>query len=101
MRLCLHGIGNARIRSQICSFHRCVTRDHGGGGGSSIVKVPGDVPPARVCFFKPSSLAKGILFANFSPFSLAKGILFANFRPFSLGKGILFGNFGQRNVKLR
>ena len=58
-----------------------------GGGGSSIVKVPGDVPPARVCFFKPSILAKGILFANF--------------RPFSLGKGILFGNFGQRNVKLR
>ena len=69
---------------------------------------------ARVCFFKPSSLAKGILFANFSPFSLAKGILFANFnpfslakgihfanfRPFNLGKGILLGNFGQRNVKL-
>ena len=77
-----------------------VTVDHG-GGGSSIVKVPWDVPPARVCFFKPSSLAKGILFANFSPFSLAKGILFANFRPFSLGKGILVGNFGQRNVKLR
>ena len=48
-----------------------------------MVKVPGDVPPARVCFFKPSSLAKGILFANF--------------RPFSLGKGMLFGNFGQRN----
>ena len=71
------------------------------GGGSSIEKVPGDVPPARVCFFKPCSLVKGILFANFSPFSLAKGILFANFRPFSLGKGILFGNFGQRNVKLR
>ena len=71
------------------------------GGGSSIVKVPWDVPPARVCFFKPSSLANGILFANFSPFSLAKGILFANFRPFSLGKGILFGNFGKKNVKLR
>ena len=71
------------------------------GGGSSIVKVLGDVPPSRVCFFKPSSLARGILFANFSPFGLAKGILFANFRPFSLGKGILFGNFGQRNVKLR
>ena len=51
------------------------------GGGSSIVKVPGDVPPARVYFFKPSSLAKGILFANFSLFSLAKGILFTNFRP--------------------
>ena len=85
----------------LCSL----TLTHGGGGGgvggSSIVKVPGDVPPARVCFFKPSSLAKGILFANFSPFSLAKGMLFANFRPFSLGKGILFGNFGQRNVKLR
>ena len=73
----------------------------GGGGGSSIVKVPGDVPPARVFFFKPSSLAKGILFANLSPLCLAKGILFANFRPFSLGKGIPFGNFGQRNVKLR
>ena len=72
-----------------------------GGGGSSIVKVPGDVPSARVCFFKPSSLAKGILFANFSPFSLAKGILLANFRPLNLGKGILFANFGQRNVKLR
>ena len=72
-----------------------------GGGGSSIVKVPGDVPPARVCFFKPSSLAKGILFANFSSFGLAKCILFANLRPFSLGKGILFGNFGQRNVELR
>ena len=36
------------------------------------MKVPGDVPPARVCFFKPSSLAKDILFANFCPFSLAK-----------------------------
>ena len=71
------------------------------GGGFFQVKVPGDVPPARVCFFKPSSLAKGILFANFSPFSLAKGILFANFGPFSLGKGILFANFGQRNVKHR
>ena len=23
----------------------------GGGGGSSIAKVPGDVPPARVYFF--------------------------------------------------
>ena len=72
------------------------------GGGSSIVKVPGDVPPARLCFFKPSSLAKGILSANFSSFSLAKGILFANFRPFSLGKGIFLAilvkelsNFGQ------
>ena len=28
-------------------FHRIPT----GGGGSSIVKVPGDVPPARVYFF--------------------------------------------------
>ena len=53
-----------------------------------MVKVPGDVPPARVCFFKPSSLAKVIPSANFSSFSLAKGILFANFRPFTLGKGI-------------
>ena len=57
------------------------------GGGSSIVKVPGDALPAGVCFLKPSSLAKGILFANF--------------RPLSLGKGMLFGNFGQRDVKLQ
>ena len=59
------------------------------------------MPSARVYFFKLSSLAKGILFADFSPFSLAKGINFANFSPFSLGKGMLFGNLGQRNVKLR
>ena len=39
------------LTHQDCLYH--------GGGGSSIVKVPGDVPPARVCFFKPSSLAKG------------------------------------------
>ena len=37
-----------------------VTNTPGGGGGSSTVKVPGDVPPARVCFFKPSSLAKAV-----------------------------------------
>ena len=29
--------------------------------GSSTVKVPGDVPPARVCFLKLFILAKGIL----------------------------------------
>ena len=58
-----------------------------GGGGSSIVKVPGDVPPTRVYFFWTSSLAKGILLA----------ILV----EFSLGKGMLFGNFGQRTVKVR
>ena len=50
--------------------------------GSSIVKVPGDVPPARVYFFKLSSLAMGILFANFSPFGLGKGMLFVNFVRF-------------------
>ena len=33
-------------------------------GDSPIVQVPGDVPPARVYFFKLSSLAKGIHFAN-------------------------------------
>ena len=55
----------------ICSaFH---TR---GGGGSSIVKVPEDVPPARVYFFKLSSPVKGTRFANFSPFSLGKGVIF-------------------------
>ena len=40
------------------------------------------MPPARVCFFKLSSLAKGMLFANFSPFSLGKGMLFVNFGRF-------------------
>ena len=60
-----------------------VDKSHGGGGvGSSIVKVPGDVPPAWVYFFKLSSLAKGIRFANFSPFSLGKGMLFGKFSRF-------------------
>ena len=49
------------------------------GGGGFFHSNGTDVPPARVCFFKLSSLAKGILFANFSPFSLAKGILFPIF----------------------
>ena len=57
------------------------------GGGSSIVKVPGDVPPARVYFFQLFSLANGILLP-----------ILVDFNP---GKGMLFGNFGQRNVKLR
>ena len=56
------------------------------------------MPPAKVYFFRLSSLAKGMPFANSSPFSLGKGMLFGNF---SLGKGMLFDNFGQRNVKLR
>ena len=41
---------------------------------------------------------KGILFKLSS---LAKGILFANFSQFSLGKGMVFGNLAQRKVKLR
>ena len=44
-----------------------------GGGDSSILKVPGDVPPTRVSILV----------------------------DFSLGKGMLFGNFGQRTVKVR
>ena len=35
------------------------------GGGSSILNVPGDVPPQGYSFWT-SSLAKGILFGNFS-----------------------------------
>ena len=78
------------------------THKHGrGGGGSSIVKVPGDVPPARVYFFKLSNLAKGTPFANFSHSVCARVCLLAISVEFSLGKGMLFGNFGQRNVKLR
>ena len=72
-----------------------------GGGGSSIVKVPGDVPPARVYFFKLSCLAKDIRFAKFSPLSVGTGMLFGNFSRFWSGQGMLFGNFGQRNIKLR
>ena len=54
-----------------------------GTGGSSILKVPRDVPPTRVYFFQISGLAMGILYGNLSP-----------------GKGMLFGNFGQRKVKI-
>ena len=36
------------------------------GGGSSIVKVPRDIPPTRVYFFGLLVLPKGILFGNFS-----------------------------------
>ena len=46
------------------------------------MKVPGDVPPARVYFFGLPSLAKGILLAAFWQFSLGKGMLFANFLQF-------------------
>ena len=56
-----------------------------GGGGSSIVMVPGDVH-------------KGILLWTSN---LAKGILLAILVEFSLGMGTLFGNFGQRTVKVR
>ena len=77
-----------------------------GEGGSSIVKVPGDVPPGRVYLFKLSSPAKGILFANFSPFSLGKGMLFGNLgkRNVRLGNSCketqIFSNFGQGNAKI-
>ena len=50
-----------------------------GEGGSSIVKVPGDVPPTRVYFFAlfwASSLAKGILFGNFSRVESRQGYAF-------------------------
>ena len=89
--------------------------EHGGGGGSSIVKVLGDMPPARypryqilkkskrrkknflLLFFFFEALGtqgtrKGIFFKLSC---LAKGIPFANFGPFSLGKGMLFGNFSR------
>ena len=50
-----------------------------------MVKVPGDVPPARVYFFKLPSLAKGIRFANFSPFR-ARVCFLAILVDFGLGK---------------
>ena len=57
-----------------------------GGGGSSIVKVPGDVPPTRVYFF-------GLLVKP-------RVYFLAIFVEFSLGKGMLCGNFGQNTVKI-
>ena len=66
-----------------------LARSRGGVGGFHS-KVPGDVPSARVYFFKLSSLAKGILFANFSPFSLGKGMIFGNFSRFYSWQGYGF-----------
>ena len=59
----------------------------GGGEGSSIVKVPGDVPPATVYFF-------GLLVYS-------RVYFLATLVELSLGKGMLFGNFGQRDIKIR
>ena len=56
-------------------------------GGSSIVKVPRDVPPARVYFF-------GLLV-------YPRVYILAILIEFSLGKGMVFGNFGQRDFKIR
>ena len=51
-------------------------------GDSCIVKLRGDVPPAKDVLFWTSSQVKGIIFASFS-----------------LGNDTLFGNFGQGKVK--
>ena len=78
----------------------------GGGGSSSIVKVPGVVPPARVYFFELSSLAKGILFANCSPVGLGKGMHFGNFGQEmskfgnSCKEAQLFSNFSPDNAQI-
>ena len=66
----------------------------GWGGGvftecSSIVKVPGDVPPARVYLFGLLVLPRIYFLAISVDFRLG------------MGMGMLFGNFGQRNVKPR
>ena len=66
---------------------KATKRRHHGGGGSSIVKVPGDVPPARVYFF-------GLLV-------LPRVYFLTILVELSLGKGMLFGNFGQRDVEIR
>ena len=77
-----------------------------GGGGSSIVKVPGDVPPARVYFFKLSSLAKGILLpilvhlvwarVCFLAISVKEMSNFAN----SCEETQIFSNIGPENGKI-
>ena len=68
----------------------------GGGGGSSIIKGPGDVPPARVYFFKIFSLAKGILLPILVHLVWARVCFLAILVDFSLGKGrVNRGNLGQ------
>ena len=66
------------------SPHKSITTR---GGGSSIIKVPGDAPPTRVYFF-------GLLV-------WPRVYFLAILVELSLGKGMLFGNFGQRDVKIR
>ena len=81
---------------------------HGGGGGSSIVKVPEDVPPARVCFFKPSHSDPGkgrkskiaeklnlvktfMMIYGLSGAQLGGGLWGSRFLPFfQKGKSVLF-----------
>ena len=58
-----------------------------------MVKVLGDVPPARVYFFKLLSLAKGILLPILVHLVWARVCFLAILVDFSLGKGMLFGNF--------
>ena len=84
---------------------KCFYQDHP-GGGSSIVKVPGDVPPARVYFFKLSSLAKCILLpilvhlvwarVCFLTISVKEMSNFGN----SCKETQLFSNFGPENAKI-
>ena len=71
----------------LCNLHprtkELCWRLHGGGGGgrffSSIVKVPGDVPPARVYFLEPLVEPRVYFLAILVEFSLGKGMLFGNF----------------------
>ena len=71
-----------------------------GGGRSSIVKVPVDVPPATVYCFKLSCLGKGILFANFSQFSLGKGMLFVNVGRFQSWQEHTFWKFRSTKCQI-
>ena len=79
----------------------CIQR---GGGGSSIVKVHGDVPPARVYFFKLSSLAMGILLPIFVHLVLARVcFLVISVKEISISvisvKKLNFFNFWPRECK--
>ena len=59
------------------------------------------MPPARVYFFKLSSLAKGTLLPILVHLVWPRECFLSMLVDFSLGKGMLFGNLGQRNIKLR
>ena len=61
--------------------------------------IPGDVPRARVYFFKLSSLAKGILLPILVHLVWARVCFLAVLVDFSLGKGTFFWQFWSKKCQ--